>query len=149
MKMIQRIKHAFPALLIIQLTSCEYYYTDELFNGFWQVTNIEHRSSGNMFNPDGEAYYAFQRHMIQLSHIDADKIAGDEPTCYLSYFTHEGDSLHTGIFRVYHEEDLIAPLTELKKFGIYNQETSFMIEETKNNRIILTSDSATITLRKY
>lgn len=149
MKMTQRIKQAFPALFIILLTSCEYYYTDDLFNGFWQVTNIEHRSSGNTFHPDGETYYAFQRHIIQLSHIGDDKVAGDEPTCYLSYFTHKGDSLHAGPFRVYHEEDIIVPLTELKKFGIYNQETKFRIEETKNNRLILTSDSATITLRKY
>ena len=149
MKMTQRFRYTCAALLAMTFASCEYYYTDELFKGFWQVSSIEYRSTGEKTFPEGEAYYAFQRHMIQLSHIGPDKVEGYEPACYLSYFIHEGDSLHTGPFRVYHEEDIIVPLSDLKKFGIYAQETAFKIEDTKSNRLILTSDSATITLRKY
>lgn len=149
MKTTQRLIYICTALLAITFTSCEYYYTDELFKGFWQVKSIEHRNTGETTLPEGKAYYAFQRHMIQLSYIGPDKVEGYEPVCYLSYFIHEGDSLHTGPFRIYHEDEVIVPLSELKKFGIYTQETVFKVEETTKRQMTLTSDSAIITLRQY
>ena len=141
-------KKAYVILIFFLLASCEYYYTDNLFQGLWQVISIEDRNNDTTIYPEGEVYYAFQRHMIQLSHIAPNKPIGNEPTYYLSYFTHEEDSLHVGPFRTYPQENTYAELRELKRFGIYNLETTFKIEETKR-RLILISDSAIVTLWQY
>ena len=136
-------------LTLVLFGTCEYYYTDDLFQGFWQVASIEDCSTGDLVHLDGEAYYAFQRHMVQLSYVAPDKVVGYEPTHYLAYFTHEGDTLRMGSFKVYLEEHTLAPLSELKKFGINRTgEVSFGVETAKN-RMVLTSDDTIITLRKY
>lgn len=143
------LRYLLVALALVLLGACEYYYTDDLFQGFWQVVSIEDRSSGELMLLDGEAYYAFQRHMAQLSYVAPDKVIGYEPAHYLAYFTYDGDTLRMGSFKVYLEEHVLAPLSELKRFGIYRiGDVSFGVEATKH-RMVLTSDETIVTLRKY
>ena len=135
--------------LALLLSSCEYYYTDGLFSGLWQVVSIEDRDNGAKEFPEGSAYYAFQRHMIQLSYFSEDKVVGDEPVYYVSYFTREDDSLHVEPFRVNREEHKLAPLEELRRFGIYDGHTSFLIDEQGDKCMTLTSEEAVVTLRRH
>ena len=75
---------------------------------------------------------------------------------YIAHFDlSESDSIGMGDFRYYTtgEGNLInretkVPLWSLKKFGIYQEYTTFHLQQSKQ-RMTLTSDKARIELRKY
>ena len=69
---------------------------------------------------------------------------------YVSLFEHAGDSLMIGEFHLYYKrEDQPYDTTRLRRFGIYDKQTIFRIEELNAKHLVLRSDSALLTLRKY
>lgn len=136
-------------IVVFAISSCDSYLINGDLDGFWQVQTIEHLSSGNKTEGNNNFFYAFQRHIVQLTKHSSYGMEGMEAQ-YHAGFEWEQDSITMGDFRIY---DLFgcktkAPMSELKKFGLYEEYTAFHIELSKQ-KLILTSDSACIVLRKY
>jgi hypothetical protein len=140
---------------VLCFASCEdCYYVENDLHGLWQVTSVERFSTGEITEAQGELYYSFQRTMVMLSDVDL-----DVPNKLKRYIAHfdllASDSIGMGDFRkrttgegnfVNQEEEI--PLDSLHKFGFYQDYTTFHMERSKQ-KLVLTSDSACIVLRKY
>lgn len=142
-------------VFLLGITSCkDNYYIENDLHGMWQVTSIEKLSTGDIFLPKGKLYYMFQRSMVLLGYKHLN--VPESMTRYISQFDFVGyDSIRIDFFRYYstgeganvNNETEVA-LSELHKFGFYQNYTTFHKQELKQE-LILTSDSARIILRKY
>lgn len=132
------------------LTSCqEYSYIENELHGFWQVTQVENTLTGESSETKGDLYYSFQRSMVMLNYKSPTKPSGMMMTQYLTTFDLSTDSITMGDFRINMEYDKKVAIEALYKFGIYDEYTTFAWDIEKNQTLILTSDKARITLRKY
>lgn len=139
-------------LIIITLlhTSCqEYSYIENDLHGLWQVTTVEDKATTEVTEAQGDLYYSFQRNMVVVSYNSPTKPTGQMMTQYTSDFLLEGDSIHINDFRLYQEYDKRAPLQDLKRFGIHEEQTTFHIERPDRKSMFLESEQARVTLRKY
>ena len=136
--------------LTLILTSCESYLINGDLDGFWQVQEIERLETGDVVQCNNEIFYAFQRHIVQLTQYPSTHIMGQMGTRYHANFDWLGDSISMGDFREYdlNGSKKKAPLTELRKFGLCQEYTTFHILLSKES-LTLTSDSTRISLRKY
>lgn len=137
------------------IISCEdNYYIENDLHGMWQVTSVEKITGGESTEYSGLLYYSFQRNIVMLSYNHSN--APENMTRYIAPFELIGiDSMGVGEFRYYTtgegdyvNQELQVPLDSLIKFGICQPYTSFQMKLSKH-KLILTSDSACITLRKY
>lgn len=136
-------------IVVFAISSCDSYLINGDLDGFWQVQTIEHLSSGNKTEGNNKFFYAFQRHIVQLTKHSSYGMGGLDAQYHAGFDWNE-DSITMGDFRIY---DLYgckekAPSSVLKGFGIYEEYTTFHIELSKQ-KLILTSDSACVVLRKY
>lgn len=139
-------------IIIITLlhTSCqEYSYIENDLHGLWQVTTVEDKATTEVTEAQGDLYYSFQRNMVVVSYNSPTKPTGQMMTQYTSDFLLEGDSIHINDFRLYQEYDKRAPLQDLKRFGIHEEQTTFHIERPDRKSMFLESEQARVTLRKY
>ena len=139
----------------MNVASCgDCYYIENDLHGMWQVTSIERLSTGEISEPQGRLYYSFQRTMVMLGykHIGIPEIM----TNVIGHFELIAtDSIGMGNFRVsttgegdYVDKEHKIPVESLHKFGIYQDYTTFYMEQSKS-KLIFTSDSARIVLRRY
>ena len=137
------------ALMLI-FTSCESYLINGDLDGFWQVQEIEWLETGDVVQCNNEAFYAFQRHIVQLTQYPSTHVMGQMSTRYHASFDWQGDSISMGDFREYDLDGSKkkTPLSELKKFGLCQEYTTFHILLSPK-KLTLTSDSTRISLRKY
>ena len=132
------------------LTSCqEYSYIENELHGFWQVIQVENTLTGESSETKGDLYYSFQRSMVMLNYKSPTKPSGQMMTQYITTFDLSTDSITMGDFRINMEYDKKVDLEALHKFGIYDEYTTFAWNIEKKHTLILTSDKARITLRKY
>lgn len=141
-------------VLTLNAISCkDHYYIENDLHGVWQVTSIEKLSTGEVTEPAGDLYYMFQRSMVMLGQRST--VPGSMKR-YIAHFDFVGsDSLGMGDFRNYttgegnyvNQESKI-PLGRLHKFGLYQDYTMFHMLQSKQ-KLILTSDSARLILRRY
>ncbi len=136
--------------LILLFSSCESYLINGDLDGFWQVQEIEQLETGDIVQCNNEFFYAFQRHIVQLTKYPPTHVMGQMGTRYHACFDWQGDSISMGDFREYDLDGSKkkAPLSELKRFGLYQEYTTFHIILSKET-LTLTSDSTRISLRKY
>lgn len=136
-------------------TSCrDCYYIENELHGMWQVTSVERFSTGEVTDAQGKLYYSFQRTMVMLSDVDFEN--ANKLKRYIAHFDlMESDSIGMGDFRKrttgegdFVNQETKIPLEYLHKFGIYQDYTSFRMEQSRQ-KLILTSDSACVILRKY
>lgn len=150
--MIQHRDYILTASFVLTLlfTSCESYLINGDLDGFWQVQTIERLGTEDTIQCNNEVFYAFQRHIVQLTQHTPTHVMGQMSTRYHASFNWQDDSISMGDFREYDLKGSKnkAPLSELKKFGLYQEHTTFHIDLSKKS-LILTSDSARISLRKY
>ena len=150
------LRHTLTILLsTLCLASCrDNYYVENELHGVWQVTSIEDLTTEEVTEAQGELYYMFQRTMVALYYKLPNTT--ENMARYIAHFDlSESDSIGMGDFRYYTtgEGNLInretkVPLGSLKKFGIYQEYTTFHLQQSKQ-RMTLTSDKARIELRKY
>lgn len=137
------------------ISSCrDNYYIENDMHGMWQVMSVERFSTGEVTESQGKLYYSFQRTMVMLSDIDL-----EIPNRLKRYIAHfdlvAPDSIGMGYFRIrttgegdlVEQEDTVE-LETLNKFGIYQNYTTFHMAQNKQ-KLVLTSDSACLVLRKY
>lgn len=145
-------------LLLIPLlctVSCrDSYYVENDLHGMWQVISVERFATGEVTEAQGLLYCMFQRNMVSLCYKQI-----NVPEIMIHYISHfdfvAQDSIGMGYFRKYTtgegslvEDEIKIPLNKLNKFGIYQDYTIFRMNQSKQ-KLVLTSDSACITLRKY
>ena len=146
----KHIHSIFFTLIILLHTSCqECSYIENDLHGFWQMTSIEELPSGELMHAQGDLYYSFQRNIVIVGRKAENKplgvMMGEQ---YISDFTLTDDSINISDFRIYMDYQEKAPLNQLKKFGIHDENTTFHITQNKQS-LIFTSDKARVTLRKY
>ena len=141
-------------VLTLNIISCrDNYYIENDLHGVWQVTLIEKLSTGEVTEPAGDLYYMFQRSMVMLGQRST--VPGSMKR-YIAHFDFVGsDSLGMGDFRHYStgegnqiDKEEKVPLPSLRKFGLFQNYTTFYMKQSRH-KLILTSDSARIELRKY
>lgn len=137
---------------IASLTACDSYLINGHLDGMWQLQTIERNNPDTIIRNEGDLFYSFQRHTVLIGdYNNPNELVGhlkDEQ--YVSLFEYEGDSLIIGEFHLYYKrENLPYDTTRLRRFGVYDKQTIFHIEELTAKRLVLRSDSALITMRKY
>lgn len=140
---------------MLTIASCkDNYYIENDLHGMWQVISVEDLSTGDVAEVKGELYYSFQRTMVMLSDVDLEMPSN--LTRYIAHFDFVGsDSIGMGGFRnrttgegSFVNAETMIPLERLRKFGIHKDYTMFHMSQSRKD-LILTSDSASIVLRKY
>ena len=135
---------------IVLTSSCESYLIHGDLDGFWQVTSIENKQTGNITYCNGDTYYSFQRDLVLVSYVSPTIPQGQMKENYIAYFTHANDSIAMTDFRIYIDrEGKQAPLSKLEKFGLYDKYNSFYVEKLNHCSLILNSLKARIVLKKH
>ena len=135
---------------IMLILSCESYLIHGNLDGFWQVTSIEDKQSGNITYCKGDTYYSFQRELVLVSFVSPEVPTGQMKENYIAYFSYNNDSIAMTDFRIYHDPDgAQAPLAKLEKFGLYETFNTFFVEKLSNSSLILNSKGSRIVLKKY
>lgn len=145
-------KHLYTllALFTFVLTSCESYLVNGDLDGFWQVTSIENKLSGETTQCKGNIYYSFQRDLVLVSYVSPTMPAGQTKENYIAYFSYMNDSITMGDFRIYLDIDgEQAPLERLEKFGLHDVYSTFQVEKLNKKSMILNSKDSRIVFRKY
>ena len=147
----RHIRIILALIIATSLTACDNYLINGHLDGMWQLQTIE-RSPDNIIRNEGDLFYSFQRHTVLIGdYNNPNELPGQlKDEQYVSLFTYEGDSITMGAFHLYYKrEDQPYDTTRLRRFGLYDTHTTFHIEELTAQRLILRSDSALLTLRKY
>lgn len=135
---------------IMLILSCESYLIHGNLDGFWQVTSIEDKQSGNITYCKGDTYYSFQRELVLVSFVSPEVPTGQMKENYIAYFSYNNDSIAMTDFRIYSAPDgAQAPLVELEKFGLHETFNTFFVEKLDRSSLILNSKGSRIVLKKY
>ena len=146
----RQIYKSFALLIIVLISSCESYQIHGDLDGFWQVSTIEKKETGDIIHCNGDTYYSFQRELVLVSYASPEIPTGQMKENYIAYFSHENDSIYMTDFRIYLDRSgKQAPLSKLEKFGLYDTYNSFCVEELTSKSLILNSQKARILLRKH
>jgi hypothetical protein len=137
-------------LALMTISSCESYLIHDDLDGFWQVSSIENKETGDIIYCKGDTYYSFQRDLVLVSYVSPEIPIGQTKENYIAYFSQENDSIYMTDFRIYIDKSgKQAPLSKLEKFGLYDTYNSFCVEELTSKSLILNSSKAHIILRKH
>lgn len=137
-------------LIIFLISSCESYQIHGDLDGFWQVTSIENKQTGEITHCKGDTYYSFQRELVLISYVSPNIPTGQMKENYIAYFSHENDSIiMTDFRRSYVDKDEPVTLSKLEKFGLYDTFNKFQVEKLNKKNLVLNSSKTRITLQKY
>ena len=146
----RQIYKSLALLIIVLISSCESYQIHGDLDGFWQVSTIEKKETGDIIHCNGNTYYSFQRELVLVSYASPEIPAGQMKENYVAYFNHENDSIYMTDFRIYLDRNgKQAQLSELEKFGLYELYNSFAVEELNRSSLVLSSEKTRISLKKY
>ncbi len=146
----RQIYKSLALLIIVLISSCESYQIHGDLDGFWQVSTIENKETGDIIHCNGDKYYSFQRELVLVSYASPEIPTGQSKENYIAYFTHENDSIYMTDFRIYFDRNgKQAPLSELEKFGLYELYNAFAVEELNSSSLVLSSEKTRISLKKY
>lgn len=146
----RQIYKSLALLIIVLISSCESYQIHGDLDGFWQVSTIEKKETGDIIHCNGDTYYSFQRELVLVSYASPEIPTGQSKENYIAYFTHENDSIYMTDFRIYFDRNgKQAPLSELEKFGLYELYNAFAVEELNSSSLVLSSEKTRISLKKY
>lgn len=128
------------ATLLLGMGSCDKMEDNGNFAGLWYLN--EWKSL-----PDGEIKADKQNRIFYAVQLDLMNFRGGGHGSYLSRFRRTTDSLFIGT--VYHgSKDEIVDITELAPFGV-PADGKFAIDKLSKQTLVLRSDDAVLTFRKY
>ena len=146
----RQIYKSLALIIIVLISSCESYQIHGDLDGFWQVSTIENKETGDIIHCNGDTYYSFQRELVLVSYASPEIPTGQSKENYIAYFTHENDSIYMTDFRIYFDRNgKQAPLSELEKFGLYELYNAFAVKELNSSSLVLSSEKTRISLKKY
>lgn len=100
-------------------------------DGQWQILEIRY-ADGRIETPE-RAYYCVQLHTITLRQVSGPNQTGN--------MVYEGDQLRIDM--------PLSDVSDLRVFGLDDTEETFTVTELSSSRLVLTSDYARLTLRKF
>ena len=139
-------------IIVSSFAACDNYLINGQLDGIWQLQTIERNNPDTIISNQGDLFYSFQRHTVLVGdYINPDELVGQLKTeQYDCLFERIGDSIMMQEFQLYYmRENQPYDTTKLKKFGLYEKKNAFHIEELTIKRLILRSDSALLTMRRY
>ena len=148
-------KHIYKILILILFASfaaCDNYLINGQLDGMWQLQTIERQVPDTIIRNEGDLFYSFQRHTVLVGdYNNPNELIGHlKNEQYDCMFECIGDSIIMDEFHLYYKrEHLSYDTTRLKRFGLYEKKNSFHIEKLTSKHLMLRSDSALLTLRKY
>jgi hypothetical protein len=146
----RQIYKSLALLIIVLISSCESYQIHGDLDGFWQVSTIEKKETGDIIHCNGDTYYSFQRELVLVSYILPHRPVGQMKENHIAHFAYENDSIYMTDFRIYLDrEGKQSPLSSLAKFGIYETFEKFHVEELNSRSMTLSSKNARIRMHKH
>lgn len=137
-------------LTIVVTSSCESYLIHDKLDGFWQVSSIENKNTGDITYCNGDTYYSFQRDLVLVSFVLPTTPQGRIKENHIAYFTYENDSIYMSDFRIYIDKNATqSPVSALAKFGLDEIYNKFQVEKLSKKKLILNSSKRRIILNKY
>ncbi|MCF0187972.1 MAG: lipocalin-like domain-containing protein [Bacteroidaceae bacterium] len=126
------------------LAGCAKAPINGVLDGMWQLTRIE-KADGSV-SEQKNVFWAFQLHLMML---------GDQR--YYCRFTNSGGEMRiydiaSGSSHVEGDDDkpiTEAQLKDVAMYGLYKLDTTFKIERLDDDGMVLKSDDARLTFRKY
>ncbi len=146
------INNILTLTLIASLISCENYLINGQLDGIWQLQTIERNNPDTIIRNQGDLFYSIQRHTILVGdYNNPSELVGQlKSEQYDCLFERIGDSIKMDEFQLYYQrENEPYDTTRLKRFGLYEKKNTFLIEELTIKRLVLRSDSALLTMRRY
>ena len=148
----RRIYSILAFSIVIAFTACDSYLINGNLDGIWQLQTIERNTPDTIIRNEGNLFYSFQRHTVLIGdYNNPDGPVGQlKSEQYDCLFKRIGDSIMMEEFQLYYKrEEQTYDTTRLKKFGLYEKKNTFHIEELTIKRLVLRSDSALLTMRRY
>lgn len=127
--------------LVLSISSCDKAPINGKLDGRWQLMTIE-QEDGSV-TECYRIYYSIQLHLVEIS----DK--GGKGGTYIGRFSYEDDKVTMSEFRHRGNEEELATLPELKPFGINLPMTHFKVEKASGDKLILKSEYARLSFRKF
>lgn len=127
--------------LLLGISSCSKAPINGKLDGRWQLMTIE-QEDGNI-KECYRIYYSIQLHLIEIS----DK-SGKGGT-YIGRFFYKDDEVVISEFRHRGNEEELATPAELLPFGINLPLTHFKVEKATGDKLVLKSEYARLTFRKF
>lgn len=118
-------------LLCVLGSACSKLPINGNLDGQWQVQQIEYRS-GETETPK-QTYYNISLHTVNLMQVGGPFEAGN--------MQYSGDSLWISM--------PISPLEKLRPFGLNQKDTRFGVEKLTSSHLVLQSDYARLSFRKF
>lgn len=128
-------------LLIPSLFSCRNTSINGKLDGMWQLITIEKNKEASIDTKKEKIYYNIKLHLIYLQQTDSIE--------FLGRFTQSDDSLFVYDFLQSNNNSIAATPKTLAPFGIYNTSERFGIEKLTGDKMVLRSNSAILTFRKF
>ena len=148
----RRFHYILTFIIVSSFAACDNYLINGQLDGIWQLQTIERNNPDTIISNQGDIFYSFQRHTVLVGdYINPGELVGQLKTeQYDCLFERIGDSIMMQEFQLYYmRENQPYDTTKLKKFGLYEKKNAFHIEELTIKRLILRSDSALLTMRRY
>lgn len=134
------IKILLVATLLLGMGSCDKMEDNGDFAGLWYLSEWKNL-------PDGEIKADKQNRIFYAVQLDLMEFKGGGHGSYLSRFRRTADSLFIGT--VYHgPKDDIVDIEELAPFGV-PADGKFAIDKLSKQALVLRTDEAVLTFRKY
>lgn len=110
-------------------------------DGMWQMTEWRNTETQRVVATQEDGfYYSIQQQLIKFQTTDRN-------SHYLAYFTHTGDSLFIASPTEW-PSNTVRPMTELEKYGV-PADGRFHIDVLNNKHMVLSTETQTLTFRKY
>lgn len=116
---------------LILLTGCGKLPINGDLDGQWQILEI--RYADDRIETPERAYYCVQLHTITLRQVNGPNQTGN--------MVYEGDQLRIDM--------PLSDVSDLRVFGLDDTKETFTVTELSSSRLVLTSDYARISFRKF
>lgn len=116
---------------LILLTGCGKLPINGDLDGQWQILEI--RYADDRIETPERAYYCVQLHTITLRQVNGPNQTGN--------MVYEGDQLSLDM--------PLSDVSDLRVFGLDDTKETFTVTELSSSRLVLTSDYARISFRKF
>lgn len=128
-------------VLLLGISSCDKAPINGKLDGRWQLMTIEYEDGS--IKECQRIYYSIQLHLIEIS----DK--GGRGGTFIGRFSYKGNEVTMSEFRHRGNEEKLATLTELEPFGLNLPINQLHVEKATGEKMILKSDYARLTFRKF
>ncbi len=128
-------------LFMLGISSCDKAPINGKLDGRWQLMTIEY--TNGKIEECNRIYYSIQLHLVEIS------AKGGNGGTHIGRFSYKGDEVTMSEFRHRGDEEKLTTLNELKPFGLNQAINHLKVEKATGKKLILKSDYARLTFRKF